>query len=90
MKSITSVEASRVSGGNPALAIAEGTAIFIAIPEIGSALGLDWSYPTIGSNLGESIFDITHPNPLGQMIYYPSDFGYSYIPSAFPGEFPHW
>lgn len=79
-----------IGGGNPAvLGVIEGVGLFIAIPEIGSALGHDWSYSQIGAGLGEWIYETTHPNQLGQMEYSVGDFGYSYIPSAFPIHYPH-
>ena len=90
MKELAITDLNLISGGNPALAVIEGAALFIAIPEIGGAIGQDWSYPTLGAGLGEFVFDITHGDQLGQMTYDASDFGLSYIPSAFPNEYPHW
>jgi len=84
----------RISGGNPAIglgvAVIEGVGIFGAIPTIGGSLGQDWSYPTIGAGIGEGIYNMVNPNPLGQMEYTAADFGGSYIASAFPDEYPHW
>ena len=59
-------------------------AVSIAIQVYGGAAGiLDDSqysfiqateiYAKLGRQLGEHIFDLTHPDPLGKMIYYPSD-----------------
>lgn len=31
-------------------------------------------YARLGSQIGEQLFNLMHPNPLGKMLYYPSDF----------------
>lgn len=51
-----------------------GVGVFIAVPKIGSAIGQDWNYNTFGKNIGQGIYNQTHPNPLGQTIYTAADF----------------
>lgn len=82
MLEISSNDLSNVSGGNPAMiaeAVVLGGGIFMAPYGIGQALGYDWNYVSVGSDIGAWAFEVTHPDPLGQMIYTATDFGGSYI-----------
>jgi len=72
-----------VSAGVVANNIVEALSIAIKIYESSSLL-IDASNPSLvqstqnyaklGSKLGEELFNIAHPNPLGKMIYYAQDF----------------
>ena len=72
-----------VSGGIAAKNIVEALSIAIQVYENGS-LVIDASqasiidstdvYVKLGHQIGEQMFNITHPNPLGKMIYTDSDF----------------
>lgn len=72
-----------VSGGIAANKVVEAILVGTQIYE-GAAVAFDQSessillstqvYANFGRELGEQIFNIAHPNPLGKMIYYPSDF----------------
>ncbi len=72
-----------VSGGIGAKNIIEGLSIAIQIYENGSLL-VDASqasivdsteiYVRLGHQIGEQLFNVTHPNPLGKMIYDENDF----------------
>jgi hypothetical protein len=72
-----------VSGGNPTAKAIEAITIAAQIYESTSCV-LDYSqssivqstetYAIIGRHIGKLMYDVAHPNPLGKMIFYPSDF----------------
>lgn len=72
-----------VSGGIGAKSIVEAVSIAIQVYENGS-LVIDASqasiidstevYIKLGHQIGEQMFNITHPDPLGKMVYTASDF----------------
>lgn len=79
MKTLCLEQVESIPGGYMQ-AIGAGIAIYIAWPSIVDSTSY-WN--NIGTNLGGWIFDVTHPNAGGQMIYTAEDLGLSYI-TPFP------
>lgn len=82
---ITKEKLKQVSGGLEPIAlgpIGEAVAIGATIYEVPGIINgtttQEWGQQ-VGPYLGQYIYDVTHPNPLGQTIYYPEDHGWSYI-----------
>ncbi|MBS0288299.1 MAG: hypothetical protein JSR17_13465 [Proteobacteria bacterium] len=56
-----------------AVQVYEGTA-FIFDASQSSLVQSTAIYVNLGHQIGEQVFNITHPNPLGQMVYTANDF----------------
>lgn len=81
MKQIDNNLLSKVSGGwliQAGQGVAIGAGVFNAPGVANGTTTWVWGQQ-VGSNLGGFVFEITHPNNLGQMEYKVEDFGYSYI-----------
>jgi hypothetical protein len=68
-------------GGDPmtnpvitAIRIASG--VYTTYAGAATILDATHIYSGVGHNVGETVFEIIHPNQLGKMIYFPQDFGF--------------
>ncbi len=81
--SLTQAELYKISAGIAAKSVVEAITIGMQVYET-SALVIDASqsslykstqiYANLGHQLGEHLFNVAYPNPLGQMVYTQSDF----------------
>jgi ethanolamine utilization microcompartment shell protein EutL len=76
-------EINAVCGGNSSKQILEAIGVAVQIYEgvhiilhsnQASLFEATEIYARVGSRMGEALFNLMHPYPLGKMIYYPSDF----------------
>lgn len=63
--------------------VAIGAGVFNSPGVINGTTTWEWGQQ-VGTSLGGFVYDITHPNGIGQMEYRAEDFGYSYIAPVYP------
>jgi hypothetical protein len=88
MNTLKNKDYSLISGGSPLVIGAEAIIIGVGIysgPDMIANSTPFWN--NIGSNVGEWVYETTHPNVLGQMEFGPGEFGHSYIVPAFPDSY---
>ena len=61
----------KISGGNPYAAVGIAVGTYVGIADIIDSTVI---YNNIGSQVGETVFNLVNPNPLGVMIYTIHDF----------------